>query len=192
MNIKEIITNIRNAFKEEDYSQLTEIERFAEIRMHKVPQEVYNYLKNLFDNLHIEIVGRYEGNLMDLMERGALEGWCWQTTETASLFLPDDSYIERGHLKFSANNLSLLSKLFDVTINNAQAINKSYPTYFDDLSKTCHIQEETNNHRMAVFYSTFFLRESNILFFQYHNLVTNLSFLLNFMIVMQYLNIILN
>ena len=29
MNIKEIITNIRNAFKEEDYSQLTEIERFA-------------------------------------------------------------------------------------------------------------------------------------------------------------------
>lgn len=31
--------------------------------------------------------------------------------------------------------LSLLSTLFDVTINNAQAINKSYPTYFDDLSK---------------------------------------------------------
>ena len=98
MNIKEIITNIRNAFKEEDYSQLTEIERFAKVRMHKAPEEVFEYLKSLFDNLHIEIVGRYEGNLIDLMNRGVLEGWCWQTTETASLFMDDSSYIERGNL----------------------------------------------------------------------------------------------
>ena len=31
--------------------------------------------------------------------------------------------------------LSLLSALFDVTINNAEAINKSYPNYFEELSK---------------------------------------------------------
>lgn len=105
MNIKEIITNIRNAFKEEDYSQLTEIERFAKVRMHKAPEEVFEYLKSLFDNLHIEIVGRYEGNLIDLMNRGVLEGWCWQTTETASLFMDDNSYIERGNLKFNLYNL---------------------------------------------------------------------------------------
>ena len=105
MNIKEIITNIRNAFKEEDYSQLTEMERFAKVRMHKAPEEVFEYLKSLFDNLHIEIVGRYEGNLIDLMNRGVLEGWCWQTTETASLFMDDNSYIERGNLKFNLYNL---------------------------------------------------------------------------------------
>lgn len=103
MNIKDITNMLRNLFKEKDYSHLTEMERFAEVRMHKVPKEVYDYLKTLFDNLHIEIVGRYEGNLIDLMERGVLEGWCWQTTETASLFMPDDSYIERGDLKFSHN-----------------------------------------------------------------------------------------
>ena len=105
MNIKETINMLRNIFKQKDYSNLTEIERFTEIRMHKVPQEVYDYIKSFFDNLHIEIVGKYEGNLMDLMEIGVLEGWCWQTTETASLFLPDESYIERGDLKFASNKL---------------------------------------------------------------------------------------
>ena len=76
------------------------MERFAKIRMHQAPSEVYNYLKSLFVALHIEIVGKYEGNLMDLMNQGLLEGWCWQTTETASLFMDDSSYIERGNLKF--------------------------------------------------------------------------------------------
>lgn len=103
MNIKDIITMLKNTFKNKDYSKLTEMERFTEIRMHKVPQEVYEYLKTFFENLHIEIVGKYEGNIMDLMAKGVLEGWCWQTTETASLFLPDDSYIERGNLKFASN-----------------------------------------------------------------------------------------
>lgn len=105
MSIKEIITNLRNSFKEEDYSQLTEMERFAKVRMHKAPTEVYEYLEGLFDNLQIEIVGKYEGNLIDLMNEGFLEGWCWQTTETASLFMEDTSYIERGNLKFDMYKL---------------------------------------------------------------------------------------
>lgn len=105
MSIKEIITNLKNSFKEEDYSQLTEMERFDKVRMHKAPTEVYEYLKGLFDNLQIEIVGKYEGNLIDLMNEGLLEGWCWQTTETASLFMEDTSYIERGNLKFDMYKL---------------------------------------------------------------------------------------
>ena len=103
MNIKTIIENIQSSFKEEDYSQLTEMERFTKIRMYKAPKEVFNYLKKLFNNLHIEIVGKYEGNLIDLMYEGQLEGWCWQTTETASLFMDDSTYIERGYLKFDIN-----------------------------------------------------------------------------------------
>ena len=105
MNIKDTINMLKNIFKTKDYSNLTEIERFTEIRMHKVPQEVYDYLKEFFDDLHIEIVGKYEGNLFDLMEKGVLEGWCWQTTETASLFLPDNTSIERGNLKFASGKL---------------------------------------------------------------------------------------
>ena len=104
MKLKEIIQIIREPFQE-DYSQLTEMERFAKIRMHKAPHDVFEYLKSLFDNLNIEIVGRYEGNLIDLMNDGKLEGWCWQTTETAILFMPDSSYIERGNLKFDNHNL---------------------------------------------------------------------------------------
>ena len=34
------------------------------------------------------------------MNRGLLERWCWQTTESAVVFLEDDDYIERGNLKF--------------------------------------------------------------------------------------------
>lgn len=105
MSLKDILQTLREPFKEEDYSQLTEMERFAKIRMHKAPKEVYNYLKSHFDNLHIEIVGKYEGKIMDLMDQGLLEGWCWQTTETASLFLDDDSYIERGNLRFDFHKL---------------------------------------------------------------------------------------
>ena len=53
MNIKDIITLLKNTFKDKDYSNLTEMERFTEIRMHKVPQDVYDYLKTFFTNLHI-------------------------------------------------------------------------------------------------------------------------------------------
>ena len=34
------------------------------------------------------------------MYRGLLQGWCWETTESAIVFLDDDDYIERGNLKF--------------------------------------------------------------------------------------------
>ncbi len=34
------------------------------------------------------------------MHAWKLEGWCWQTTESAIVFWNDDDYIERGNLKF--------------------------------------------------------------------------------------------
>ena len=37
------------------------------------------------------------------MQKGYLEGWCWQTTESAIIFLNDDDYIERGNLHFETN-----------------------------------------------------------------------------------------
>ena len=55
------------------------LDKFKIIRANKVCDDVYKYLESHFDNLKIEILGDYEGNLMDLMNRGLLEGWCWQT-----------------------------------------------------------------------------------------------------------------
>ena len=44
---------------------------------------------------------------MDLMEKGVLEGWCWQTTETAALFMQDDAIIYRMHVRgFTAHKSS--------------------------------------------------------------------------------------
>lgn len=79
---------------------LTEEERFKIIKKQKVNLEILRYLSNRFKNLTIEIAGKYEGNVMDLMKLGLLEGWCWQTTETAIMFLNDEDYIERGNLIF--------------------------------------------------------------------------------------------
>ena len=53
------------------------LDKFKIIRANKVYDEVYKYLESHFDNLKIEILGDYEGNLMDLMNKGLLEGWCW-------------------------------------------------------------------------------------------------------------------
>ena len=79
---------------------LTEEERFRIINNQKIKPEVLKYLSDRFKNLTIEIVDKYEGNIIDLMKLGLLEGWCWQTTETAIVFLNDDDYIERGNLIF--------------------------------------------------------------------------------------------
>lgn len=79
---------------------LTEQERFKILNSKKVKPEVLEYLSSRFETLTIEICGDYEGNVLELMQRGLLEGWCWQTTETSIVFLNDNDYIERGNLKF--------------------------------------------------------------------------------------------
>lgn len=76
-------------------------ERFNTLEQEKIDKEVYYYLQNMFDGLNIEIYGKFEGKLFDLMKKGKLEGWCWQTTESAILFMPDNSIIYRGNLYFN-------------------------------------------------------------------------------------------
>lgn len=80
-------------------------ERFKYLRLKKADSEVFEYLSSKFNNLTIECFKKYKGyisgDLLDLMKQGLLEGYCFQTTETSSLFLNDDDYIERGYLRFS-------------------------------------------------------------------------------------------
>lgn len=82
-----------------DYS--TKIEKFNEIYNNFAKDDVFDFLAPNFDNLTIEVTGDYKGNIMHLMSKGYLEGWCFQTTESAIMFLDDNSYIVRGNLKFS-------------------------------------------------------------------------------------------
>ena len=79
--------------------KLTEEEKFRILHSKRIDTKVVEYLMSKLNNLHIEVLGEYEGSLFELMKVGKLEGWCWQTTESAIVFLNDDDYIERGNLK---------------------------------------------------------------------------------------------
>lgn len=78
---------------------LSEREKFQILRNKRVETGVIEYLIKKLSDLHIE-VNKYDGSLFELMPVGKLEGWCWQTTESAIVFLNDDDYIERGYLNF--------------------------------------------------------------------------------------------
>ena len=84
-----------------DVKNLNEYEKFKIIRQLDVDNSVFTYVKTILRNLSIEIGGDYEGNVIELMNKGLLEGWCWQTTESSIVFFNDDDYIERGNLIFS-------------------------------------------------------------------------------------------
>ena len=80
--------------------ELTEEEKFKILQSKKINIKVVEYLMNKLNNLYIEVLDKYEGSLFELMPVRQLEGWCWQTTESAIVFLNDDDYIERGNLNF--------------------------------------------------------------------------------------------
>ena len=81
------------------YEGLMEEEKFKILRSKKIDAKVIDYLMYKLSDLYIEILGEYEGSLFELMSIEKLESWCWQTTESAIVFLNDDDYIERGNLK---------------------------------------------------------------------------------------------
>lgn len=83
-----------------DENILSEQERFKILQDNMAKDEVFKYLENKLQALTIEVCGDYSGLIFDLMPKRLLEGWCWQTTESAIVFLPDDDYIERGNLTF--------------------------------------------------------------------------------------------
>lgn len=59
---------------------------------------IYNYIYNLLGNAFAKLPSGEEGSLLKLAETNKLEGWCWQTTETAALYLKDTDEIIRGTL----------------------------------------------------------------------------------------------
>ena len=79
---------------------LTEEEKFRILHSKRINPKVVEYLMQKLNNLHIEVLGDYEGSLFQLMPVGKLMGWCWQTTESVIVFLNDNDYIERGNLYF--------------------------------------------------------------------------------------------
>lgn len=87
-------------YKDISRKELSEEEKFKILRSKRIDTSVVEYLMSKLNNLYIGVLGNYEGNLFELMKLGKLEGWCFQTTESAIVFLNDDDYIERGYLKF--------------------------------------------------------------------------------------------
>lgn len=79
--------------------ELTEAEKFKILNSKNADPKVIEYLMDKFKSLHIEVLSRYEGDIFELMPTRILEGWCWETTESAIVFLNDEDYIERGNLK---------------------------------------------------------------------------------------------
>lgn len=82
-----------------DVSKFDVNQRFELIEKAENRSTVLEYLTERLKTLTIEIGADPEKNIIDLMKRGGLVGWCWQTTESAVVFLNDDACIERGHLK---------------------------------------------------------------------------------------------
>ncbi len=80
--------------------ELTEEEKFKILRSKRVDIKVVEYLMGKLEHLYIEVLGDYEGSLFNLMQAEKLLGWCFQTTESAVVFLNDNDYIERGFLRF--------------------------------------------------------------------------------------------
>jgi len=82
---------------------LTIEERFDIIHSNGIENDVAQYITNKLPNLSIQIATEEEKNVIELMNMGKLNGWCWQTTESSIVFFEDDDFIERGNLKFSLN-----------------------------------------------------------------------------------------
>ena len=68
------------------------------------PNDVVTYLNNLLRNLEIKIGGCVKEKVLDLINLQRLEGWCWQSTQTCSIFFNDDDCIERGNLYLPYEN----------------------------------------------------------------------------------------
>lgn len=102
--------------------ELTESEKFTILRSKIIDVEVVEYLMNKLNNLHIKVLEKYEGSLFELMPVDKLEGWCWQTTESAIVFLNDDDYIERGILKFDKKTPNYYHSWIVFNFNGAEYV----------------------------------------------------------------------
>lgn len=84
-----------------DENPKIEIQRKIDfLRKQYVSPEVLNYLKEILINLEIEIYRKPAEKIMDLMAKEKLEGFCWETTESAICFFDNTAIINRGILTY--------------------------------------------------------------------------------------------
>lgn len=84
--------------------QLEKQKKFDFLKSQNTSSEVLKYVNMRLQYLTIEFMGnfkKYAGNILYLMKKEQLEGWCWETTASVICFFQDDDYISRGYLKFS-------------------------------------------------------------------------------------------
>lgn len=91
---------MNNMILQENVSSLSRFHRFELIYKLDIDESVIKYVKTRLKNLSIQIGADSKSNIITLMNKGLLEGWCWQTTESAIVFFNDDDSIERGYLTF--------------------------------------------------------------------------------------------
>ena len=101
---------------------LTEEEKIKILNSKKIEDKVIEYLIERFSNLYIEVLGDYEGFLLELMKNERLLGWCWQTTESAIVFLDDNDYIERGDLYLDKYNPKYYHSWICFKFNNVEYV----------------------------------------------------------------------
>lgn len=77
---------------------LTPNEKFKLARAKKISPELIAYLAEILGNLSINVLGEEQGSILDLMRKNKLEGWCWESTESAIVFFDDRDYIARGNI----------------------------------------------------------------------------------------------
>ena len=90
-------------------------------------KDVLIYLLDILNNLNIETYGKrnnqfYSGNIFDLASKDILEGWCWETTESAIVFFKDDDYIERGYLDLNENTTNYYHSWICFKYNNIEYV----------------------------------------------------------------------
>lgn len=91
------LINCKDLYEEE---LLVKEEKFDFLKNQYVSPIVLEYVKKCLQNLTIEF-RECVGNILYLMKKDYLEGWCWETTASTICFFQDNDYIGRGYLKFS-------------------------------------------------------------------------------------------
>jgi len=83
---------------------------------------VLNYLKEILKSLYIEITDSDAENILDLIPKGALMGWCWETTQTCAIFFKNSDYVERGDLYINERNPKYHHSWIVFTFNDKEYI----------------------------------------------------------------------
>ena len=105
------------------YLELTIDEKITYFNKHFVPKEVYSYLKELLSDLTITVPEyNKKDTIINLMNDGMLEGWCFETTESAIVFFNDYDYICRGNIYINEANPNYHHSWITFKYNNKEYV----------------------------------------------------------------------